>query len=225
MKSNFIIAIDGPVGVGKGTLALALSKKFEALYINTGAMYRAATLACIKKKIDLHDENQVLNVLSKTKIELRVIDNETRVFLDGVKADAEIFSVEISNAVPVISAYASVRSQMVRIQREIVDDNKAVVEGRDIATEVAPHADLKIFLTADIKVRAQRRYKQFLAKGQDIDIKELIKDIEMRDKLDMERDASPLEVTEDAYVLDTSNLSIDQTVEKVEEQMKRNGLI
>lgn len=225
MKNNFTIAIDGPVGVGKGTLAAALAKKFDALYINTGAMYRAITLACLEKGIDLGSEKEVLKVVEESNVELREAEGETRVFLNGKKANSKIFSIEVSNAVPITSAYASVRSHMVKKQQEMISGRSVVVEGRDSATHVAPNADLKIFLTASISVRAGRRQKQLLAKGENVSLDKISSDIERRDKLDMEREASPLTIVDDAYMLDTSNLSIDQTVEKVIEKMKEKEII
>ncbi len=225
MKNKFKIAIDGPVGVGKGTLAVALSKKLGALYINTGAMYRAVALACLEEGVDLANEKDVLRVVAKSKIELRVTDYGTRVFLNDEEAGDKIFSVEVSNAVPITSAYASVRKQMVQKQKEIAEGENVVIEGRDIATEVVPDADLKIFLTASLEIRAARRYKQILAKGDKTILEEVTRDIERRDKLDIERDASPLTVVEDAYVLDTTNLTIDETVGKVMEKLKEKGIV
>lgn len=225
MKKKFKIAIDGPVGVGKGTLAVALSRKLGALYIYTGGMYRAVALACLSEGIDLTNEEEVLRVVAKSKIELKATDYGTRVYLNGEKANDKIFSVEVSNATPITSAYASVRKQMVEKQKEMAKGKNVVIEGRDSATDVAPNADLKIFLTASLEIRAARRYKQLLAKGDKAALEEVTKDIERRDKLDMEREASPLTIVKDAYVLDTTNLTIDETVDKVMEKLKEKSLV
>lgn len=225
MKNKFKIAIDGPVGVGKGTLAVALSKKLGALYINTGAMYRAVALACLQEGVDLANEEDVLRVVAKSKIELRVTDYRTRVFLNDEEANDKIFSVEVSNAVPITSAYASVRKQMVRKQKEIAEDKNVVIEGRDIAAKVVPNADLKIFLTASLDIRAARRYKQILAKGEKAVLEDVTREIEKRDKLDIEREASPLTTVEDSYILDTTNLTVDETVDKVMEKLKEKGIV
>src|SRR3990167_3223284 len=157
MAKNFSIAIDGPVGVGKGTLAVALAKKLNALYVYTGGMYRALAFACLKEKVDLHDEEKVLDALSKSSIELKVDEIGTRVYLNGKEVSSEIFLPEVSNAVPIVAAFEKIRKKMVLEQKKIAQESdRVVIEGRNIATDVAPHADLKIYLTADIRVRTER---------------------------------------------------------------------
>lgn len=227
MKNSFSIAIDGPVGVGKGTLAVALSKKFEALYINTGAMYRALTLACLRKKIDIGNEDQVLDLLRKVNIDLKINnDKNQQVFLNGEEVSREIFLPRVSNTVALISPFPQVRREMVKRQKEMMKgQDRVVIEGRDITTEVIPDADLKIFLTADLKIRAQRRYKQITKNRIDATLDAVLAETEERDRRDIGREVSPLTVAEDAYVLDTTNLTIDETVKKVIDKMSEKGIV
>lgn len=225
MKRNFSIAIDGPVGVGKGTLAVALAKRLNALYVYTGGMYRALALASLREKIDLTNEKAVFDVLIRNKIELKITDYGTRVYLNNKEISDEIFSTEVSNATPIVAAYSKVRKEMVRQQREIAEGRSVVIEGRDSATDVIPNADLKIFLTASLEIRAKRRLKQLLAKGVRTTVEEVIKSTQRRDKLDMEREASPLIIVKDAYVLDTTNLTIQETVDRVMEKLKEKNIL
>ncbi|OGH34757.1 MAG: cytidylate kinase [Candidatus Levybacteria bacterium RIFCSPLOWO2_01_FULL_38_13] len=226
MAKNFSIAIDGPVGVGKGTLAVALAKKFNALYVYTGGMYRALALACLEEGVSLHNEEKVLDALSKSSIELKVDETGTRVYLNGKEVSNEIFLPEVSNAVPIVATFKKIRKKMVLEQKKIVRrSNRTVIEGRDIATDVVPHADLKIYLTADVRVRAERRYKQLTKRGIKTTFEEVLKDTEKRDKMDMEREASPLIVPKDAYVLDTTNLTIDETVDRVMDKLREKGIV
>ncbi|MCL5113669.1 MAG: (d)CMP kinase [Patescibacteria group bacterium] len=227
MKKSFSIAIDGPVGVGKGTLAVALSKKFGALYINTGAMYRTLTLACLREKIDIKNEDQILDLLRKVNIDFKINnDKSQQVFLNGEEVSREIFLPRVSNTVALISPFPQVRREMVKRQREMMKGkDRVVIEGRDITTEVIPDADLKIFLTADLKVRAQRRYKQIVKNKIDATLDAVLAETQERDRRDIERETSPLTVAKDAYVLDTSHLTIDETVKKVIEKMSEKGIV
>ena len=227
MKVKFTIAIDGPVGVGKGTLAVGLAKKFGALYVNTGAMYRALTLLCLRKKIDIKNEEEVLRNFKNSTIELQIDTySNQKIFLNGENVSREIFLPEVTNTVALISPFPSVRKEMVRRQRELLSKaDRVVMEGRDITTEVIPNADLKIFLIADPTVRAQRRLRQLAKNGIDSTFEEILAETAERDKRDTQRRASPLTITEDAYVLDTTNLSIDETVEKVIKKMREKEIV
>lgn len=227
MKNRFKIAIDGPVGVGKGTLAIALAKKFDALYINTGAMYRALTLACMRSKIDIRNENEILKLLRNISIELRLNgEGRQKVILSGEDISSKIFLPEVSNTVAHISPFPKIREELVRQQKAIAEKHeRVVIEGRDIATEVAPDADIKIFLTADVNTRAKRRQIQMQKNNIEVKLNDVLKETVERDRRDMERETSPLTITEDAYVLDTTNLSIEETVDKVVEKMKEDKVI
>lgn len=223
-KNKIVIAIDGPVGVGKGTLAVRLAKRLGANYLYTGGMYRALTLACLMKKVDVNDEEKVFNLLGKKLIDIKLTDLETRVFIESKEVTDEIFSFEVNAKVSTVAAYPRVRKEMVKQQRKMTEGVNIVVEGRDIATDVVPHADLKIYLTADVNVRAQRRLKQLQKRGVNVPLEGVLEEIKKRDKQDMEREASPLRIVQDAYVIDTTSLSIEETVEKVINKLREKGL-
>ncbi|MEX2013201.1 MAG: (d)CMP kinase [Candidatus Levyibacteriota bacterium] len=225
MRDKFTVAIDGPVGSGKGTLAVALSKKLNVLYIYTGGMYRALTLKCMREGVDISNEEAVLKVLNNTKVELGPTEYTTKVILDGKDVSSEIFSQEVANKTPIVASHERVRKEMVSRQQELIENAKAIVEGRDIASDVSPDADLKIYLTADLETRARRRLSQLEKRGINISLKEVKKEIESRDKKDIERAVSPLIIVGDAIVIDTTNDTIEQTVEKVESKLREKGLI
>jgi CMP/dCMP kinase len=230
MNKPIRIAIDGPVGSGKGTLAVAVSKKLNATYVYTGAMYRELALACSRAKADFKNEENVLEVLNKISIELKQVEGEVKAFLDGEDVSDEIFKPRVSKLVPIVAAFPKVRREMVLRQKkmalEAVSSGKSVVmEGRDITTDVIPDADIKIYLTAGVEKRAERRLKQFIDKGIVINFEDVLKDLKERDRQDTQRTASPLRITKDAVVIDTTNDTIAQTVDKVIEKLKEKSLI
>lgn len=224
MRKQFTIAIDGPVGSGKGTLGISLAKKLNALYFYTGGMYRALTLACLRKKIDLRDEEKVLEVLRTTDINLEISTSETKVFLGEELVNDQLFLPEVTNATPIIAAMPKVRKEMVRRQKKLVKGQNFIIEGRDIATDVAPYANLKIFLTADVRVRAKRRYKQLLERGIKKTFEEVLGNTKERDRQDSERAVSPLLPRKDAFVVDTTNDTAQETAERVMKKVKEQGL-
>lgn len=221
------IAIDGPVGSGKGTLAVALAKELHAIHIYTGGMYRALALAVQRKEIDIHDENAVFEVLQKSDIDLRIEGDSplTRVFLNGEDISNEIFFPEVSNSTPVVAAYKSVREEMVKRQQTIAHGRRGIIEGRDIATHVIPNADLKIYLTATVEERARRRFEQLKEKNVNISYDEVKQDVLERDKADSNREHAPLAVQKDAFVIDTTTDTIEDTVTKVKDELVKRGLI
>jgi CMP/dCMP kinase len=230
MNKPIRIAIDGPVGSGKGTLAIAVSKKLNATYVYTGAMYRELALACYRGKVDFKNEKSILEVLNKISIELKQTEDGIRAFLNGEDVSDEIFKPSVSKLVSIVAAFPKVREEMVlrqkRMAQEAVNGGKSVVmEGRDITTDVIPDADIKIYLTADIEKRAERRLKQFADKGIEISFEDVLRDLKERDRQDTQRKTSPLRITKDAIVIDTTNDEISQTVDKVVKILKEKFLI
>jgi len=225
MNKLLTIAIDGPVGSGKGTLSLALSKKLGILYLYTGGMYRALTLACERKGIDLNNEEDVLRVLQDCDLHLKVSSGDTVIYLGNEDVTEAIVRPEVSNKTPFIALHPQVRDEMVRRQKEIIDGHASVIEGRDIATAVAPDAEIKIFLTASLEARALRRFKQFKEKGIQKTYEEVLSDTRERDQRDENRDISPLNKHAGTIEIDTTTDKVDQTVEKVMEILKNQKFI
>jgi len=230
MDKPIRIAIDGPVGSGKGTLAIALAKKLEALYIYTGAMYRELGLACLREKTNIKNENEVLEILHKISIDLKQRKSGIKAFLNGEDVSAEIFEPHVSKTASHIAIFPKVRHEMVLKQRKMAENaikkgKSVVMEGRDITTDVIPNADMKIYLTADIKKRAERRLRQFASRGIEMQFEDVLKEMEERDRQDTQRTASPLRIVEDAMVIDTTNDTIDQTVDKVMGKLEEKNLI
>lgn len=220
------IALDGPVGSGKETLAIALSHKLHTIHVYTGGMYRSLALYCLRAGVDIQDEDAVFHALKKIQIGLAVAEtSQTRVLLNGEDVTEEIFFPEVSNITPIVAAYKIVREAMVQRQKNIAEGKRVIIEGRDIATNVLPNADMKIFLTADLDVRVQRRLKQLHDKKLEITFDEVKQDIINRDQKDSEREVSPLKIAEGAFVVDNTNDTIDDTVRKVLAEFQARGLV
>lgn len=214
------IAIDGPAGAGKSTIAKLLAEKLKFLYIDTGAMFRALAIYVIDNGIDCYDKDALKEKICDVNISIRYIDGEQRVYLENCDVTDRLRSENISNTASIISVYDFVREKLLNIQRNIAANNNVIMDGRDIGSVVLPHADLKIFLTADVDSRAKRRYMQLREQGIEKDIIEIKKDIEKRDDRDRNRDIAPLKVAEDAIILDSSDLSIDDVVCKISNMIK-----
>ncbi|HEY5499040.1 MAG TPA: (d)CMP kinase [Bacteroidales bacterium] len=211
---KLIIAVDGFSSCGKSTMAKSLAKKLGYTYIDTGAMYRAVSLYCMQNgllKDGLIDEATLKAKLDAVQISFK--NNSKGVpqtFLNGKNVEREIRSLEVSNTVSLISAVAFVRKSMVKIQRKMGAGGGIVMDGRDIGTVVFPHADLKLFVTADARIRAQRRYDELVEKGQPEDFNAILENIEMRDRLDQTRAVSPLKKADDAVELDNAHLTLEE---------------
>ncbi|WP_072150318.1 (d)CMP kinase [Candidatus Kryptobacter tengchongensis] len=212
---KIIIAIDGPAGSGKSTTARLVAQKLGYIYIDTGAMYRALTLKVIELGINPNDESLITKIAENTKIELLYENGNLKVILDGKDVSEKIRSPEVTSLVSIVSAHPKLRDIMVKKQRELGRNGGVVMDGRDIGTVVFPDADLKIFMTADVRERAKRRQKELKAQGFDVEIEKLIKEIEERDKFDSTREIGPLKKADDAIEIDTTNLTIDEQVEIV----------
>jgi len=220
-----IITIDGPAGVGKSTIAKLLAKKLKISYFDTGAMYRALTYALIKNKIDPENENDVLELLKNNfHYEIKEQNSTKLYFVNNEDVTEIIRSNYVTEAVSLVSAQIYVRHNLVPLQRGFAEDKDMVCEGRDMGTVVFPNADVKIYLTARASIRAERRFKELIEKfPQDIgslDKNRILKNIEIRDKIDSTREVSPLKKAKDAYLIDTSNLNAQQVTKKILKRIK-----
>ncbi len=210
------IAIDGPSGAGKSTMAKIISKKLGILYLDTGSMYRAVALKAIRQGIDTRDREKVAAIMPDIRIDISYVDGSQRVFLDGEDITGSIRTNEVSMGASNVSAFPDVRERLVELQRKIAENTGVIMDGRDIGTHVLPNADVKIFLTASVEERARRRYEELKEKGLlDKTLDQLIEEIKTRDYNDSTRQHSPLRQAEDAILLDTSHLNIDQAVQKI----------
>lgn len=209
------IAIDGPAGAGKSTIAKIVAKKLGYIYVDTGSMYRAMALACIREGIKSTDEENVVKVCSSCDITIDYKDGVQQVYLNGENVNDYIRAEEVSNMTSAISVYGPVREKLVLLQRNLAKVQNVIMDGRDIGTCVLKDAYLKIYLTASTKTRAQRRYKELLEKGENVNLLEIEKDIEARDYRDMHREISPLSKAEDAVLVDCSDMTIDEVVDTI----------
>lgn len=209
------IAIDGPAAAGKSTVAKIIAEKLSYIYIDTGAMYRSLTYKALKNHVDLNNENALEDLLLKTDIKLVASESGQLVFVDGINVTNQIRESEVTNSVSIVSKYRPVREEMVRRQKDFAKDGGIVMDGRDIGTHVIPNAELKIFLLASVEERAERRHAENISKGFPSDINKLQEEIELRDKLDSEREVAPLRKAADAIELDTTSLNISEVVDKI----------
>lgn len=212
-----IIAIDGPAGTGKGTIADLLAKKLGYTYIDTGAMYRCITLKMLNNNISLDDIEKIKELLESTSIEFMNISNKQHVFLDDEDVTEDIRTPKVNEAVSPTSSIVEIRKKLVEMQRKLGENQNVVMEGRDITTVVFPNADVKIYLTASPEVRAQRRYDEMIKKGISITYEDTLKSITERDNIDMSKPVGALKIADDAIVIDSSNLTIDEVYEKIHE--------
>ena len=210
MAFGGVVALDGPSGTGKSTVATRVARELDARYLDTGAMYRAATWAVLRAGVDPTDEAAVVAVVDRARIEIGTDPGAPAVSVDGIPVDRPIRGPEVTAAVSAVSAIPAVRRRLVAQQQDIIGSGGIVVEGRDIGTVVAPEADLKIYLTAAAAVRAHRRSRQDKQ-----DVHAVSADLDRRDTFDSSRAASPLRQAEDAVLVDTSTLSLDEVVERV----------
>ena len=210
-------ALDGPSGAGKSTIAKALAKRLGYVYVDTGAMYRAIGLYAVRHGAETTSKDAVVPLLSEISVELKYIDNSQRVILNGEDVSDDIRTPEISMAASNVSAIPEVRAFLLNLQRDIARRNNIIMDGRDIGTVILPNADVKVFMTASAEERARRRYEELTAKGQDVVYEDILHDINQRDYNDSHRETAPLKKADDAVELDTTNMSIDEVVDKIEE--------
>lgn len=219
------IAIDGPSGAGKSTMAKLISQRLGIMYLDTGAMYRALALKAIRSNIDTKDSEKVTGLLSDFNISIKYENGSQKVILNNEDVSDKIRTDEVSMGASNVSAIPAVRKRLVELQQEMASNTSVIMDGRDIGTHVLPNADVKIFLTAGVAQRALRRYNEQKEKGilkKSLD--EIEKEIEVRDYNDSHRAASPLRQADDAVLLDTSNYSIEESVEKILEIIRSKGL-
>ena len=209
------IAIDGPAGAGKSTIAKKVAKELSFIYVDTGAMYRAVALYLLNNKIAGTDTQAVADNCEKAEVSIRYENGEQVVILNGENVNQYIRTEEVGNMASKTSANPAVRAHLLNLQRNLAAKNDVVMDGRDIGTVVLPDAQVKIYLTASVETRAKRRYDEYLAKGEKADLEEIKKDIEKRDHQDMTREISPLRQAEDAVLVDSSLMNIEEVVDAI----------
>ena len=208
---NLVIAVDGPAGAGKSTIAKLIAEKLNINYIDTGAMYRAITYKCLQNNIDINNEKEVISIAKDCEIDFK----DNNIYLNGEILKDEIRTMEVSNNVSNVAKIKEVRYLMVDVQRNIGKINSVILDGRDIGSYVFPNADYKFFLVATPEERGKRRYKELVNKGYDVNLEEIINDIIKRDEIDSNREFAPLVKADDAIEIDTTGKSINEVVQSV----------
>lgn len=212
---SFNVAVDGPAGAGKSTIARAVAKKMNLIYVDTGALYRAMALFMLKEKVALDDRTGIVEKCLQADITIRYEDGEQVVVLNGENVNVFLRTEEVGNAASAVSPVPEVRKKLVELQKQLAAQSDCIMDGRDIGTCVLPNAQLKIYLTASSAVRARRRYEELAAKGEVCDLQKIQADIEERDYRDMHREVSPLRQAEDAVLVDTSEMSVDEVISHI----------
>ncbi len=213
------VAIDGPAGAGKSTIAKAAAKELGFIYVDTGALYRAIAYNAVKTGV-IDDEQKIIDMLDTTKVELKYVNGVQAVYLNGNDVSAYIRTPEISMGASKVSAIPQVRSFLLNLQREIASENNVIMDGRDIATVVLPNADVKIFLFASPECRAERRYKELIEKGENVSYEDVLKDVNQRDYQDSHREIAPLKPSEESIMADTSNFTLSESIDLIVNTIK-----
>ena len=217
MNEIFSIAIDGPAGAGKSSVAKEAAKRLGAVYLDTGAMYRTIALAVLRGHVDPQDPEALQGVLDQVRIGIEYRDGSQRMLLNGEDVSDLIRTGEVSSQASVVAAIPAVREKLLNLQRDLAASADVIMDGRDIGTNILPDAQLKIYLTASVEERARRRYLEMTEKGEDCSLEEIAKEIAERDERDMNRETAPLRQAEDAVFLDTSDMDLEQVTEKIVE--------
>ncbi len=210
MSKIMNVAIDGPAGAGKSTIAKLCAKELGYIYVDTGAMYRSIALYMLRNNINLDEEDAVNGSLKDIQVSLAYQDGKQAVLLNGEDVSDQIRTPEVSASASKVSAYPKVREALLSLQRDMASTNNVLMDGRDIGTVILPNADVKIFLTASPEVRGKRRYDELILKGENVDLSEVIEDVKKRDEADMNRKTSPLKQAEDAILVDSSDMTIEE---------------
>ena len=221
MNKLLSIAIDGPSGAGKSSVAQICARELKILYLDTGAMYRAVGLYMLRKGVDLEEEAAISAAMPGVELDVKYVDGEQRVFLCGEDVSCAIRGEDVSRAASKVSCVRAVREAMVRAQRDIARGRSVVMDGRDIGTTVFPDAELKIFVTATPEIRAQRRFDELKAKGQEGSFEEILENVKQRDYIDQNREVSPLRKADDALLLDNTTMTISQQKEWLQKQFDK----
>lgn len=214
---SYSIAIDGPAGAGKSTIAKRIAKELQFIYVDTGAMYRAMAIYFMKQNIDSSDEQAINAGCENVDITIEYLDGEQQVILNGENVTSMLRTEAVGKMASKTSIYTEVRSKLVDLQRKLAKTSNVIMDGRDIATTVLPDAEVKIYLTASVEARATRRFEELKSKGENPNFEEIKADIENRDYADMHRKISPLKQAKDAILVDSSNMTIEDVVNKVVE--------
>lgn len=213
------VAIDGPAGAGKSTIAKAAAKELGFIYVDTGALYRAVAYNAVKNGV-IDDEQGIISMLDDTKVELKYVEGVQSVYLNGEDVSGFIRTPEISMRASKVSAIPQVREFLLNLQREIAKTNNVIMDGRDIATVVLPDAEVKIFLFASPECRAERRYKELVEKGENVSFDDVLKDVNQRDYQDSHREIAPLKPSEESIMADTSELTLQESIDLIVNTIK-----
>lgn len=215
------VAIDGPAGAGKSTIAKSVAKELGYIYVDTGALYRTIALNAVRKNV-IEDKAAIVDMLADTNVELKYTDGVQAVYLNGEDVSGLIRTPEISMGASAVSAIPAVRDFLLGLQRKIAAENNVIMDGRDIATVVLPDAQVKIFLFATPECRAQRRYKELLEKGESVTYQEVLDDVNQRDYQDSHREIAPLKPSEQSIMADTSKLTLEESVQLIKTMIQEN---
>ncbi len=222
---SFVVAIDGPAGTGKGTIAKLIAQELNLVNIDTGAMYRSITLEALRQGINsIEEKEKLIEIAKNIKIEMTNNNGEQEIFLNGENVSKEIRSTEVSGFVSQVSSIPEIRELMVNLQRKMAEGKNVIMEGRDITTVVFPNANVKIYLDADVEERAKRRYKENKEKGMQVTFEETLEAVKKRDYNDMHKPVGALKIAEDAIVIDTTNMTIEEVKEKVNNIILKNKI-
>ncbi|MCI5938260.1 MAG: (d)CMP kinase [Eubacterium sp.] len=211
------IAIDGPAGAGKSSIAKRVANELNFIYVDTGAMFRSMAYYFLMKEIDTEDEEAVSGCCDDITIEIKYVDEVQHVILNGEDVSTQIRKEEVGKQASIVAKYPAVRTKLLELQRAMAAKYDVIMDGRDIGTVVLPDADVKIYLTASASVRAERRYKELVEKGETCDLKKIEQDIIQRDEQDMNREIAPLKQAEDAVLVDSSYMTIEEVIDKIKE--------
>ena len=212
---GYNVAIDGPAGAGKSTIAKLVAKEKGYIYVDTGAMYRALAIHFLKKGVAPENTGDVINACRDADVSIRYESGVQQVYLNGANVTGELRTEEVGNMASRTSAIPEVREKLLELQRTLARENDVIMDGRDIGTNILPDADVKIYLTASVETRAKRRYNELQEKGEDCDLEQIAQDIKERDERDMNRDTAPLKKAEDAILVDSSDMTIPEVVSEI----------